>query len=375
MAICCNAFGCRRLKKMERKKVIFRTDASLQIGTGHVMRCLTLADALRDKGYFCLFLCRPHAGHLLSLIAARGHEVIPLQALPEAGPAPDPKLYHAAWLGTSQDQDAADCLQALAGQPMASWLVIDHYALDLRWQRQLRTCAERLMVLDDLADRAHDCDLLLDPGIGRTRNDYTALIPSDAQVLSGPEHALLRPEFSATRRTSLARRQDPQLRRLLVTLGGVDKDNITHEVLEALDSGELPADMIITVVMGPHAPWLSDVTARASTMSRPTTVLTGVSDMARLMSESDLAIGAAGSTAWERCCLGLPTIQLVLAENQAEAAFMLQQVGAVINLPHPDRIGQVLNCISPQKIREMAQAAAAVTAGEGLKYAIREMTL
>lgn len=351
--------------------VVFRTDASVQIGTGHVMRCLTLAEALRKGGAECLFLCRPHEGHLIQLIAERGHRVKTLPALSpgNTGWTPKPAPPHAAWLGVDQAADAADALRALAGERRAAWLVVDHYALDREWQTALRPACDRIMVIDDLADRPHDCDLLLDPNIGRSEADYKGLLPEGARMLLGPRHALLRPEFAAHRAASLARRAQPELRRLLVTLGGVDKDNITCRVLDALDSIELPEALEITVVMGPHAPWLSAVRERAQTMRRPTRVLVGVNDMARLMTESDLAIGAAGSTAWERCCLGLPTIQLVLAENQRKIAEALERVGAASTvdiaslekrLPALFNTGQAVITLLTQ-----SHAASAVTNGLG----------
>lgn len=309
-------------------RVAFRTDASVQIGTGHVMRCLTLADALREQGAECLFICRPHTGHLMDLIVQRGHGTRSLPALdathsPQAaGPA------HAHWLGTDWASDADDTHQALDAAPV-DWLVVDHYAIDATWEQALRPACRRLMVIDDLADRPHDCDLLLDQNLGQTAEDYACLIPNNTPTLIGPQYALLRPEFAQLRAESLARRNSPQLKRLLITMGGVDKDNATGRVLDALNTSALPPDLEITVVMGPHAPWLQQVQTQARQMHCPTQVLVGVSDMARLMADSDLAIGAAGSTSWERCCLGLPTVQLVLAENQKEAANALAAFGAV----------------------------------------------
>lgn len=348
--------------------VVFRTDASVQIGTGHVMRCLTLAEALRKGGAECLFLCRPHEGHLIQLIAERGHRVKTLPAL-SPGWTPKPAPPHAAWLGVDQAADAADALRALEGERRAAWLVVDHYALDREWQTALRPACERLMVIDDLADRPHDCDLLLDPNIGRDEADYEGLLPDSARMLLGPGYALLRPGFAVHRSASLARRAQPVLRRLLVTLGGVDKDNTTCRVLDALDNAGLPKALEITVVMGPHAPWLGQVRARAETMRRPTRVLVGVSDMARLMTESDLAIGAAGSTAWERCCLGLPTIQLVLAENQRKIAEALERVGAATTVDIASLEKKLLALFSDRQavtaLLARSQAASTVTNGLG----------
>lgn len=358
-------------------RVVFRVDASVQIGTGHVMRCLTLADALREKGGECLFISRPHEGNLIDLVAGRGHRVKALPALATEtvsynSSESDPP--HAAWLGTDQSTDAADTLQVLKGEGRANWLIVDHYALDRKWQTAIRPVCERLMVIDDLADRPHDCDLLLDPNIGRREVDYARLVPEGTHLLLGPQYALLRPEFAAHRADSLSRRAEPQLRRLLITLGGVDKDNITCKVLDALDGLELTEALDITVVMGPHAPWLHAVRTRAGAMNHPTRVLAGVSNMARLMTESDLAIGAAGSTAWERCCLGLPTIQLVVAENQKEAAAAFSQLGAALMMPsHADlrvKLADMIRALCPDRLRALSDASARICEGRGASIAV-----
>lgn len=309
-------------------RIAFRTDASLQIGTGHVMRCLTLADALREHGAQCRFICRPHSGHLLDLIAKRGHQAIALPAVNDHYKAPaDPA--HAAWLGTDWATDAEQTSKVLDQQPM-DWLVVDHYALDHRWEQAMRPACHRLMVIDDLADRPHDCDLLLDQNLGRTEHHYDDLLKAGTQRLIGPHYALLRPEFAQWREYSLARRTQPKLEHLLITMGGVDQGNVTGQILGALKICELPQNLQITVVMGPKAPWLSQVQSLAVEMPWPTKVLVGVNNMAQLMANSDLAIGAAGSTSWERCCLGVPTIQLVLAENQKAIAEVLVKEGAAI---------------------------------------------
>ncbi|MFC6446766.1 UDP-2,4-diacetamido-2,4,6-trideoxy-beta-L-altropyranose hydrolase [Shinella zoogloeoides] len=323
------------------KRIAFRTDASVEIGTGHVMRCLTLADALREDGAECLFLCRRHEGNLLELIAGRGYKAIALPR-PDALAAMDCDAPpHAHWLGTNWATDAQDSLEALAGVS-TDWMVVDHYALDRRWEQAVRPSYRRLLVIDDLADRPHDCDLLLDQSLGRRVEDYCDLLPPDAQTLIGPRYALLRPEFAALRAESLARREQSEFKHLLITMGGVDKDNATGAILDALGGCELPPDLRITVVMGPHAPFLAQVRAKAAAMPRPTRVLVGVHDMARLMTDADFAIGAAGSTSWERCCLGLPTIQLVLAENQKEVAAAFAELNAVIAIPTVPSLQKIL---------------------------------
>lgn len=332
------------------------------------MRCLTLADALAERGGTALFLCRPLEGDLIGVIAERGHRVKALPALASGDFLAATKP--AEWLGKDQAGDAMDCLVALDGEPRADWLVVDHYALDRGWEGRMRPVCTRLMVLDDLADRPHDCDLLLDPSLGRSDVDYADLLSPGAVQLLGPRHALLRPEFASHRAQSLARREAPVLGRILVTLGGMDSDNVTVRVLDALDDVALPEALEITVVMGANAPWLTAVRARAATMRRRTCVLAGVSNMAQLMTESDLAIGAAGSTAWERCCLGLPTLQLVLADNQKGVGAALASEGAAVSLLTVESVSSILaeriaSGQVSQWLRDLSTAASKVVDGHG----------
>lgn len=349
--------------------IAFRTDASLQIGTGHVMRCLTLADALRERGAQSTFICRPHAGHLLDLIQQRGHTAKALA--PSDDTFTDPaEPCHTKWLGTDWASDAAQTQQAL-GDQVVDWLVVDHYTIDARWERALAPHYRKLMVIDDLADRPHACDLLLDQTYGRDAADYRSVVPADCRLLCGSQYALLRPEFAALRPYSLLRRAKPALRELLITMGGVDKDNATGQVLQALRTCPLPADCRITVVMGPMAPWLSEVNLLAQDMPWPTRVRVGVSDMAQLMAESDLAIGAAGATSWERSCLGLPSIVLIIAENQRLIMSQLNLVKAAVavNLTN-EKLELALYPLieefrDPERLAEMAKVAATIADGLG----------
>lgn len=311
-------------------RVIFRTDASLQIGTGHVMRCLTLANALREQGADCTFICRAHLGHLGDKIMAAGHAINLLPPVGENDLLNEQADLYAQWLGCTWEQDAAQTIDAMAGE--CDWLVVDHYGLDAHWESALRAQAKSVMVIDDLANRLHNCDLLLDQNLGRELQDYNELLECKTRCLIGPCYALLRPEFAELREYSLGRRNQPRLQQILITMGGVDKDNVTGQVLEALQQFPLPEDCRIVVVMGRHAPWLEQVRAQAGAFPMPCEVKVNVSNMAQLMADSDLAIGAAGSTSWERCCLGLPSITFVLAENQRRIAIALSTAGASITL-------------------------------------------
>lgn len=314
-----------------RMKIVFRADASIEIGTGHVMRCLTLADALSSRGAACHFICREHAGNLIEYVRSKGYATHSLPIIDVA----DTNLAHSHWLGSTQAQDAEACAPILAILK-PDWLVVDHYALDAKWEGLLAPHYRYLMVIDDLADRAHDCDLLLDQNFGRAADDYRAWVPSDCILLCGSAYALLRPEFAELREYSLQRRTTPQLKHLFINMGGVDKDNVTSKVLDALRHAPLPHDCEITVVMGATSPWLAEVKERATAMPWHATVRAGVDRMAQLMADSDLAIGAAGATSWERCCLGVPTIMMVLAKNQHSIAQSLSDAGAAILLDSAD---------------------------------------
>jgi UDP-2,4-diacetamido-2,4,6-trideoxy-beta-L-altropyranose hydrolase len=357
-------------------RIAFRTDASIQIGTGHVMRCVTLATALRGRGAECVFLCRPHEGHLFDLISEHGFTVLAIEGPRDAGARGSDAAApaHADWLGVTWQGDAAVSRAALSSHfadTPVDWLVVDHYGLDARWERSLRGSCDRLLVIDDLADRPHDCDLLLDQSLGRVVTDYAGLIPEGATALIGPSYALLRPEFACLRDESLARRAEPKLERLLVTLGGVDKDNMTTQVLDALDASALPANVRVTVVMGPHAPWLDTVRSRAARMRYPTEVLVDVRNIARLMAESDLSIGAGGTTTFERCCVGLPSLTLVLAANQDWVASKAHDAGAAIAVRTISDLASVLGALLASNdlcgtLARLALAAAEVTDGVGV---------
>lgn len=348
------------------------------------MRCLTLAQALANQGAECVFLCREHAGHLLDVIRKRGFEVRPLPPHDPAAPISiEGEPLHASWLGTDWRTDAADVVAALDGGTV-DWLVVDHYALDRRWESALRPFCKHLLAIDDLADREHDCDVLLDQNLGRAASDYCGLVPKHARILAGPMHALLRQDFSVLRAGSLARRHtSPEMRNILISMGGVDQPNATGRTLAALQKTDLPDDSRVTVVLGPHAPWRADILTRAAEMKWPTEVLINVADMGSLMAASDLAIGAAGTTSWERCCLGLPALIVVLAENQKDAARALEREGAAIALKQfPDAafdieleaaVHELIN--APEKLMAMSTAASSMTNGRGAERLASSMVM
>jgi UDP-2,4-diacetamido-2,4,6-trideoxy-beta-L-altropyranose hydrolase len=318
--------------------ILIRCDASLSIGSGHVMRCRTLARALRRRGATVTFLCRRQSGDLIHLLeqefpvlALTEHSLHAIQT-PQGDPLQGRKLY-SAWLGCSQEQDATDCLEALtqANITSASWLVVDHYGLDAYWEGQLLAglageAAPRLLVMDDLADRPHQADLLLDQNFfgAATEARYAGLVPGHCRQLLGPHYALLGPEYAQLHPLVPPRKE---LRRVLVFFGGVDSANLTGRALEALRAPEL-VHLEVDVVLGLHSPHrqaVEELVAR-----RPhTTVHAPLPSLAGLIARADLAIGAGGATTWERACLGLPSMVVTIADNQLPFVQALDQAGKV----------------------------------------------
>ena len=304
---------------------VFRVDASHQIGIGHVMRCLTLAQSLTSKGVVCHFICRDHSGHLIKEILQRGHTVHSLKM--QCGE--DEYPIYSNWLGATQISDAEEC-SPIISRLNADFVVVDHYAIGAEWTIIIASICCNIMVIDDLADRHYFCQTLLDQTFKRSENDYHDLVPLECKLLCGSMYALLDSSFVEMRPQSLARRVDLKLERILINFGGVDRLNFTQKILTALHKTTLPPRCEIDVVMGYTALGVDAIKSLAAHMPRPTRVHVGVNNMAELMAVSDLAIGAAGATSWERCCLGLPSVMVVTAENQRLIAESLSDAGAAI---------------------------------------------
>jgi UDP-2,4-diacetamido-2,4,6-trideoxy-beta-L-altropyranose hydrolase len=356
-------------------KVAFRTDATPQIGTGHFMRCMTLADALVDalaEGEATIrFLSRHLPEHLVHMVRERGYE---FSALDDAREGSANDLAHAAWLEGLQQTDALQTGRALAGQKW-DWLVVDHYAIDARWETALRGSVRRILVIDDLADRMHDCDLLLDQNLYLDREvRYLDRVPSHCKILTGPRYALLREEFPR-RRATVSRRAGP-VRRVLVFFGGVDADNYTGRTLDALKSLALP-ELDVEVVIGPQHPARARIEAACRERGHRCHVQT--SSMAELMARADLGIGAGGAATWERCCLGLPTLTLCVADNQRKLVADCSRSGVI----HAPEIGgdfvqgmarHISVLIENPGLREfMSAAGMEAVDGEGVSRVIGEM--
>ncbi len=287
--------------------VVFRVDSSDQIGTGHVVRCLTLAKALKQRNVSIKFISRSMYQYLQTEIIDSGFALDLLDDEFE----PYDELAHSSWLATSQLNDAKATIQAL-GSRKVDWIVVDHYALDYRWESALRQCTKKLMAIDDLADRRHDCDLLLDQNFYVDMYDrYIGLVQKHTQNLLGPKYALLRQEFADLRTNAVSR--SGIVRRLLVCFGGVDKENHTQTAIEAIVSLNLP-HLIVDVVIGSQHPQRDEIALLCEKNGYICHIQTN--KMADIILNADLAITAGGIAVWERACLGLPAISIPTAPNQ-----------------------------------------------------------
>ena len=274
--------------------VVFRVDASARMGIGHIMRCLALAGALRERGAQLRFICRVHNGNLISLLQQKAIpvSVLPTPAINDTTSGED----YAAWLGVTQAEDAEQTIAALnGGKP--DWLVVDHYGLNEEWEKRLRPHVNQLMVIDDLANRHHDCDLLLDQNYSTEGEQrYAGLVPRTSKLLVGPRYALLRPEYAEYRKSLLDR--GARVKRVLVFFGGTDPQNMTGMTLDALSNQDLN-HLEVDVVVGANNPHRKSIEQQV--LDRPLTILHKPrTHLADLMAKADLSLGAGGVSTWNR---------------------------------------------------------------------------
>lgn len=336
------------------KRAVFRFDAGPTLGAGHAARCLTLADGLAAAGWDIAFAVGP--------------------GTVEVAPALKGRVCHA--LAAAPAEEAAEMGSRVGPCDL---LVVDHYGRDAEFERACRAFAKRVLVIDDLADRPHDCDWLLDPTLGRQAANYAPLMPKGCRLLLGPDHALLDPRFAMLRPESLSRRR--RLKgpvRLLVSFGGTDPHDLSARALDAAARASLPVS--IDVVLGTGASGAETVRAAAARLGGRAMVAVGVTDMPARMAAADLALGAAGGTSWERCCLGLPALVVIVADNQRLIAAALAEAGAAEVLgDHADvdaaAIAAALSrlCADPARLAAMSARAAAVCDGLGVRRVVQAL--
>jgi len=331
--------------------IIIRVDSSVLIGSGHLMRCMTLAQRYCRDGNNVIFVCRDLAGNMADFVRKNGFV---LKMLPVAEVNKDLNGY-VQWLTVTQEQDALETIEIVKTLGKVDRLVVDSYAIDVIWEKLLRTYVGEIMVIDDLANRQHDCDILLDQNFYMNKESrYQGLVPEHCRLLLGPKYALLREEFYQVKKSMRIR--DGQLRNILVFYGGVDATDETSKAIQALqclrDTGVLH-DVQVTVVVGASNERKEDIVSRCKQTGFR--YLCQVSNMAELMAEADLMLGAGGSTTWERCFLGLPAIVTAVAENQGQICEDCAKEGLISYLGYWDKVRQQDICEAINQLRVPSQ--------------------
>ncbi|HBD7082048.1 TPA: UDP-2,4-diacetamido-2,4,6-trideoxy-beta-L-altropyranose hydrolase [Legionella pneumophila] len=322
--------------------IVFRLDSSNLIGSGHVMRCLALANALRERKVKVRFICCDLIGNSIRVIKQNGFEVIELINKPNI-----------QW-----EQDAKETISYLKHMEKPDWIFLDHYNLDIKWEKEIRPFVNQIAVIDDLANRQHHCDLLIDQNYyGKTICRYINLVPKSCTKFIGPRYALLRSEFKEAR--SFLKVRSGKVQQILVFLGGNDSGNMTSFVLSAIEEIPILNDKEIHVVVGGSN--LNRDKIQEKCEKKGYHYYCQINNIATLMAKSDFAIGAGGLSTWERCCMGLPSLVISLAHNQdvlvdnALSTNIFEYAGQVNNLHYTTFKKRLLELIlDSEKLRKMS---------------------
>ena len=305
----------------------FRVDSSAEIGTGHLGRCFTLAEKIVNAGHYVLFICRHVPSNSVEMIKKSGCKLLKLDSQGDCATQGD--LSHSSWLGVEQSKDAIQCIEGLDSLDIKlDWLIIDHYALDFRWEKQLSLCTNNICVIDDLADRKHHCDLLVDQNFyNNPKSRYRHLVPPNCMLLLGPKYAILRDQFKNIK-TSI-NNHDGKIKRIVIFFGGSDVNNFTGKAIHALGNLSLD-DVSVDVIIGELHPDKQMIQRQCEKFKFVLYIQT--SCIEAIFSASDLCIGGGGVSTWERCCLGLPTMIVAIAMNQIQIAKDLHDENGCIYL-------------------------------------------
>jgi UDP-2,4-diacetamido-2,4,6-trideoxy-beta-L-altropyranose hydrolase len=322
------------------KRVIFRCDASIQMGAGHIIRCIALADAFKQKGWSCAIAASAESKKTVPTLLSSGFSIISPEDLDE--------------------------------QPDSDLIVVDGYQYNKPYETSLRNKTKKLVVIDDLPDKPHDCDFLIDQTYGRAKDDYALLVPAHCVILAGAGYALVRPSFAKYRSQSLHRRAGGGVSRILIFLSGSDPNGVTLKALKAVVLlKKIPK---IDVILQSSSPFHAEALILRNRYPDKIHLLENILNMAELMEQADLCIGAGGTANWERCCLGLPAIIIEIADNQKQIAANLADAGAIVNLGWhetltPQEIALAIQALmnDPAQVMDMSAKSSKICDGLGAK--------
>ena len=339
---------------MDHKQAFFRVDASFKLGYGHIHRCITLANSFASIGVNCSFICKDLEGLPKNLIRSQGHKL---------------ELISSSDLKNNWLDDVVNTKNII--KKAVDYIIVDHYEINYLWQQELKKLSKHLIVIDDLANKKHDCDILINQNLGTVKEDYINLVSQETKLFIGPQYALLRPEFKEFRDFSIKRRKNLTIKNLLISLGGVDKNNFVYKVLSALKKIEYENLSQIDVIIGNGNNKKESLKKISDEFSISVNFYENITNMAEIMSRSDLIIGAGGISSWERCSLGIPSIIFILASNQKRGAYALEKEKCSIliqnNKSFKDELKLALNYYSnASNLKDSIDSCLSICEGDGV---------
>lgn len=352
--------------------LLIRADSGTDVGSGHIMRCLALADNLKFKFKEISFVSNQQSGHLSEFIESKGftvHKLINYDNIEDS-------QQNFSSLTTKEDAiQTIEIIKEKIKKPV--WLIVDNYNIDIQWESFLRKEVEKIIVIDDLANRSHDCDLLLDQNLYDNMEErYNGLIPKNCQKLFGPKFALLRSEFKKIRKT-ITKRHDG-IQRIFISFGGSDPTNETSKAIKATSLLGM-RNLKVDVIVGSSNPNKDSIRQLCSNLHN-TSFYHQIDNIAELMSKADVGIGAGGSMTWERCCVGLPAIVSVISQNQLKIATTMAQRGYLINLGEADFLSPIdytkaIQRFDKELLCSMSEKCMNLVDGEGSERVVKEICL
>jgi len=359
-------------------KVAFRVDAGTAMGGGHLSRCLTIANELiKHSVTQCYFLLKSHEGNFAPMIKKNGFEVhiLPLEYTPDYNFGD-----YSQWVGGSVVNDANGSLLYMKekGFKDKDWLIVDHYGLDSVFEKLISKSGFNVGVIDDLANRTHNCKFLIDQTCGRQKIEYIGLVNRDAIIMAGQSYCMLRPEFLTARVKAVKKRSHfASIKNILLNFGSTDPTNITSKIIDVLSHIDFKFEVDIVVVVGSNTPYLTLIRKLIADYSGNISLIVDANNMSELIYHADLAIGAAGATSWERCALGLPTIIIKTADNQSTVVSRIIGFGVAIlhDINVPDQTNELLNHFKyiHDNYAEMSAKCSSLVHADGVNKVVEEM--
>lgn len=361
---------------MVKKTIIIRVDGNNSIGSGHIVRNITLANQLKKIGYNIIFVSRNITKKLIQTINKNNHNFIKLEKN-------DPQILkieneYDKWLGCSQIHDADDFLEKIINIENIHLIIVDHYGINEIWEKKVKHIAP-ILVIDDLNNRIHDCSYLLDTTYGKKNDCYKNLVPKKCILMLGSKYALLRDEFNKLRQNAINERiqrinTKNHVKNINISMGGVDAQNVTLKIIKSLNHIK-DINFKVTIILGGEYKFLDLLHNEIKNSNFDVEIFQNIDNVAQKFANADICIGASGSTTWERACLGVPTINIVTANNQLEIAKILSAQNYIIDAGFeknicPKNFG--LNVVKPllinnSKILNLSQKFAKICDGRGTK--------